>query len=236
MREISAAVSIEALATATYACARDLGFRHLAYHLVKIVGCGDNLPTRFSNYPKDWISRYQACGYARIDPVPRAARSGILPFTWDDLASGADEVERAFLQDAARHGLADGLTVPIHCAKGFAILSMHPEGSGLERADRLSLAAQAATSLALHVHQRARALMEQRVLIERSIDAGLTRRERDCVGWLCAGHSAAEVADILGISVPTVTQHLRRAASRLDVANRTQLCMRAIALGLVEPG
>lgn len=235
LQAINSAATIADVAAVTCAYLTTMGFRHGAYHLVRMTGYGDHLPTFFTSYPDEWTSRYWARGYARIDPILRAARGRSLAFRWHDLMPLSD-AEHRFLAEAASLGITDGLTIPIHFAQGFAKFCVIPDGSPRERAEVLELASQAVTTLAFHVHERAWPLFEQRVLIERSIDPSLSARELECIKWLSGGHSAAEIGDILTISSATVTHHLRRAARRLNVINRTQLCVRAVAMGLVDPG
>ncbi|WP_313959948.1 helix-turn-helix transcriptional regulator [Mycobacterium deserti] len=51
---------------------------------------------------------------------------------------------------------------------------------------------------------------------------GLTRRERDVLELLAAGHSDAEIANVLFISPKTANRHVGSILSKLGVRNRTQ--------------
>lgn len=61
----------------------------------------------------------------------------------------------------------------------------------------------------------------------------LTPRETECLHWVAAGKNAQEIALILGLSVLTVRDHLKRVRSKLNSTTRAQALMRASALGLI---
>lgn len=61
----------------------------------------------------------------------------------------------------------------------------------------------------------------------------LTRREIQCLKWAAAGKTDAEIAAIVGISLPTVRFHINNAARKLRVVGRSQAIHRAGILGYV---
>jgi len=60
---------------------------------------------------------------------------------------------------------------------------------------------------------------------------GLTVRERDVLGWVAAGKTDRDIADILAISSRTVHKHLEHVYAKLGVETRTAAVMRALAFG-----
>ena len=58
--------------------------------------------------------------------------------------------------------------------------------------------------------------------------AALTDREREVLGWVAAGKSNAQIAEILGASPRTVAKHLERIYEKLGVESRTAAAMRAV--------
>ena len=64
----------------------------------------------------------------------------------------------------------------------------------------------------------------------------LTDREKDVLHQLALGHSTADVAKILGISINTVTTHTRKIHEKLQVNNRQQAVIRAINMNLISLG
>ena len=60
--------------------------------------------------------------------------------------------------------------------------------------------------------------------VSRVLDqAGLTRREAEIAALTAQGHSNAEIAERLVVSVRTVESHLYKAYEKLDVTNRQEL-------------
>jgi DNA-binding NarL/FixJ family response regulator len=80
------------------------------------------------------------------------------------------------------------------------------------------------------------ALKEAEDIRVRAVPGGLTERELEVLALICAGCSAAEIAEALAISPHTVTNHKRRIFAKLEVQSRTQAAAEAGRLGLRLPG
>lgn len=63
----------------------------------------------------------------------------------------------------------------------------------------------------------------------------LTQREREVIEWLAHGESNAEIAAHMYVSEGTVKQYLSHIADKLGTRTRTQMLVRAIQLGIVDP-
>lgn len=61
----------------------------------------------------------------------------------------------------------------------------------------------------------------------------LTDRQKDVLTWVGRGKTSGEIAIILGLRERTVNFHCDQAMRRLDVINRTQAVVKAIAQGLI---
>jgi DNA-binding NarL/FixJ family response regulator len=64
---------------------------------------------------------------------------------------------------------------------------------------------------------------------------GLTLRERDVARLVALGHTNAEVAERLSVSVRTIEKHRDRIRRRLGLARRTELVRWALDHGLLDP-
>jgi two-component system response regulator NreC len=64
---------------------------------------------------------------------------------------------------------------------------------------------------------------------------GLTLRERDVVRLVSLGHTNAEVAERLSVSVRTIEKHRDRIRRRVGLARRSELVRWALDHGLVDP-
>jgi DNA-binding NarL/FixJ family response regulator len=62
----------------------------------------------------------------------------------------------------------------------------------------------------------------------------LTEREREVTRYVAAGRRNAEVAAVLGISEETVKKHLSNVFQKLEVRDRVELTLTAIALDIVS--
>ncbi len=58
--------------------------------------------------------------------------------------------------------------------------------------------------------------------------AALTAREREVLGWVAAGKTNAQIAQILGAQPRTVAKHLERVYEKLGVETRTAAAMRIV--------
>jgi DNA-binding CsgD family transcriptional regulator len=188
-----------------------------------------------SGYPLAWRTRYDDCGYLRIDPVVRRALSTVLPFAWDELALDTPEARQLFAE-AAAHGLRHGFSAPVHGAHGegalFSFARETPLPADAAYRGPLFLRAQWFTA---QIHERLRALIYQGGN-EFGEARPLTLRERECLQRAADGMSAAVIGRALRISEHTVAFHLANAEDKLGARSRQHAVARAVALGEIEPG
>jgi DNA-binding CsgD family transcriptional regulator len=59
-----------------------------------------------------------------------------------------------------------------------------------------------------------------------SIGHGLTRREREVLREVRHGRTSREIAELLGVSIPTINKHVQKVLQKLDVRNRVQAIAR----------
>lgn len=63
---------------------------------------------------------------------------------------------------------------------------------------------------------------------------GLTSRETDVLGLLARGCSYSQIADRLGVSLHTVTSHIKNVYRKLDVHSSSAAVWRALELQLLQ--
>lgn len=63
----------------------------------------------------------------------------------------------------------------------------------------------------------------------------ITPREQELLGWLAHGLSNAEIGQHMYLSEGSVKQYLANIGEKLEVRSRTQILVRAIQVGLVDP-
>lgn len=63
----------------------------------------------------------------------------------------------------------------------------------------------------------------------------LSEREIELLGWLAQGLTNAQIASRMHVSEGSVKQYLVRVGAKLDAVSRTQILIRSIQLGFVDP-
>lgn len=174
-------------------------------------------------WPDEWLRHYDARGYYRADPVVSRCFSDLRPFTWSDIDTGEPENElpRRIMGEAADHGLAAGLSIPISDINGFqAVVSMAGARVAMEASDRRAL--HLLGLAAFEVAERLAGRPEHRA------KGGLSPREREVLQLSATGLTSGAVADRLGISNGTVVTHLKGAREKLGALNTTHAVVRAL--------
>lgn len=203
---------------------RELGFDYFALlHHASLARQRAGL-IRLDTYPAGWEEEMAAQGLIGADPVHHASVRTNIGFAWTELAQLVPIGRRQgeVLARARRFDIGDGFTVPVNVPGEPAGSCSFAVRLGTELpAQRLLCAEQ----LGAHAFRAARRL--------HGYPAGaccphLSRRERQCVQLLAAGKTDWEIAAILGISVETAHQYVKRARAAYDVVSRAQL----VACGL----
>jgi len=232
MIEATACETIQALDDCFLKFARALGFSSAMFvHLSS--GGGAIAPRVVFGDQDPWIEHYAAQNYARLDPtIPRAFRSREA-FTWGKVERpGAPRRERQFFGEAREAWAKDGLIVPIHGPFGeFSVVNLL-----CSRRILLADEEMAVIKSACNTYVSVALCLSQGALPAPPVASPpLTKRECQCVYWMCMGKHDAETAKILGLSVHTVRDYVDRAKSKLDAETRPELSLKALAFGLLVP-
>lgn len=178
-----------------------------------------------SVWPEGWLSHYDRVGHYRHDPVVRHCLRTTEPFAWNEVpdATDADPRSRRVMEEAREYGMGAGYCVPIHDAHGFqGGISM--AGEQIELPPRVR---RAVHLLGLYAWSAA-----ARTTVRRRKPAGrlLSGRERDVLSFAAQGRTREETADLLGVSVETVSTHLRNARTKIGTRNTTHTVIEALRL------
>jgi DNA-binding CsgD family transcriptional regulator len=200
---------------------------HMVYHWVSAAGdqygCG--------TYAPDWVARYIAEDYLRVDPVIQGCYQRFHPVDWKRLDWSA-KAARAFRQVSMAHGIGNqGYSVPVRGPNGqFALFSVshNCEDSGWQ-----DFIARHRRDLVLIAH-----MFNQKALDfepERAEDKipPLSPREVDGLTLLALGYSRAQVAQTLSISEHTLRVYIESARFKLGAVNTVHAVARATARGLI---
>lgn len=203
---------------------RELGFDYFALlHHASLESPRPRL-IRLDTYPCGWEAELAARRLIGADPVHCASVRTNIGFAWAELPEMVmiDARGREVLDRAKRFDIGDGFTVPVNIPGEPAGSCSFAVRTGRELPVQRLLCAE---QLGAHAFRVARRLHHYTDICR---CPHLSRRERQCVRLLAAGKTDWEIAAILGISVETAHQYVKRARAAYDVVSRTQL----VACGL----
>jgi LuxR family quorum sensing-dependent transcriptional regulator len=179
-------------------------------------------------WPMGWFEIYAREDYVRADPIIRLCRKTVQPFEWSEAPFDRVMEPRAaeVMDRATDFRMREGFCLPIHGINGYeACFSM----SGVDL-DLSSRTKPALHLMSMYAFERARQLLSPDA--DRGADV-LTPREREVLTWAAGGKSAADTAEILGITERTVTAHISSACQKLDATNKTQAVARALQCKMI---
>lgn len=216
-----------------FGLAREQGFGQVLFGVVSSRHARFESAYLRSNYSDAWRSRYDASGFAYVDPTVGHCLTSTLPLVWAPSTFGQG-ASGALYEEASAHGIRSGVTLPMHGPQGeVGVISFVCDarpGIALERTimeamPRLSLIRDYAFASSARFRE-ARSEPEA---------PRLTRRELEVLQWVMAGKSSWEVARITSCSEATVNFHLANVRRKFGVNTRQQAVVKAIALGLITP-
>lgn len=203
---------------------RDLGFDYFALlHHVSLRSGAPRL-IRIDNYPQGWEEELKANEWVADDPVHLASGRTNIGFCWDQLGAlvPLTRRHRDILERSGHFGIGAGFTVPAHVPGEPGGSCSFAVRKSRELPVRRLLCAE---QIGAHAFRAARRLHDYPGL---AAHPHLNRRELQCVHLLAAGKTDWEIATILGISVDTVHQYVKRARAAYDVVSRTQLVVHGL--------
>jgi LuxR family transcriptional activator of conjugal transfer of Ti plasmids len=192
-------------------------------------------PLLISTYPLAWTSRYLQGHYQRFDPVITQAIVGADPFEWgaDIAASAPTGEQREMFDEAAKHGIRHGFTVPIHHGRvPIAAMTFAADERRPQFVRRIQEHGRVLQLMAMYFHAHVR----RKLAPDRIIDGvSLSPRELECLGWAAQGKSAWEIGRILGITRRTASFHLENAKAKLGVHSISHAVARLVASRQIMP-
>ncbi|OWK24273.1 response regulator [Rhizobium yanglingense] len=181
-----------------------------------------------NGWPREWFERYLRNNYIHRDPVVDLVKRNDKPIIWSKAIDdrGLTPKARQIMKEAARFGLVDGLTIPLHSNAGldgvFSLVGPRLDIS-VEENNLLQIVASSAY---------ARLLDLKGIKIKVRKPVSVTRSESECLAWCVAGKTDLEIGRITGRSQRTVQDHLQNLQRKLQAKNRAQLIAEAFRQGL----
>lgn len=219
---------------------RDLGFQHILYGYSPdsrgpILGSPEDYLV-LSTLPADVLNEMVAGGYYRMSATFNwaLANAGIASWsmTAEDCGMGDEFIVTPEGQDFfRRNGLTSGCSIgfPLERTRGRGALALiaPPEVPQSDVDGLLAQTADMIFSVATVAHRRLSTMPYH------PPGRRLTQRQREVLEWVGEGKTSADIAIIMGITVPTVEKHLRLARQTLGVETTAHALMRAAFLNQV---
>lgn len=186
------------------------------------------------SYDDGWIDRAITKRYFVDDPIHAASTRTVTGFLWRDVPRmlALSHRQERILEEACAFGLREGLTVPVHAPGEYRGTCSFARRAVIDLSANLLGAAQIVATFAF---EAARRLLRNRWRHPDDLPVipVLSPRQLDCVSLVACGRGDGEIAFILGLSEPTVHQHINEAMRRYGVGKRTQLVVRALFDGQI---
>ena len=220
----------------------DFGFDQVAYvnfqHSADLLEAaskdnadGGGSARRTVNYGEDWIEFYAREGYFEDDVLFDLALTNQRPIEWDQVQNTIDLTKRQqeIFNAGADAGHRFGVTIPFHGPLGrVATLSISTSGSQSEiPKDPMQVFA-----LSAQFHAMFDALAGPKEIVPPP--PRLSAREYECLSWAAQGKSNRDIAQIIGISDPTVQFHMGNVMKKLKVSSRVSAVFEASRMGLLR--
>jgi len=212
----------------------DYGFDRLLYgfsHFISPGSLGD--PQDFvllTNHTSAYMERFIGDELFRHAPMTRWAMQNEGACSWTYLlerigAGTLTERERAVIAFNREHGVTAGYSISFKAissrSKGAVALTAR---AGMEQQDVDEMWAEHGEDIILMNHVAHLKLLT--LPYERSARR-LTRRQREALEWVGNGKTTQDIAQIMGLTPPTIEKHLRLARDALDVETTAQAVLKA---------
>lgn len=210
---------------------RGFGFPHIFFISPIVMDPRDGRVLVNVGFSMVWERAYRRWLY-QIDPMPGLALSTSMPFRWRELAERDDVDARGkrYLSIIARHGMADGLGIPT--------FGPGPRCGLLGMGGAMPLPELDPVDIDVLQHGVQTSYLRYCELVNALVELGppLSNREMDVLYWVIRGKSNSIIAQLLGISAPSVDTYLRRIFAKLNVADRTAAAVVAVQRGFFVTG
>jgi LuxR family transcriptional activator of bioluminescence operon len=194
----------------------------------------------FTTLSPDWVMRYDQRAYIELDPRILHTFGSAMPLVWDQRSErGQSRSIDAFLDDAAEHGIASGVSLAIFSSReGHVVVAYNSHIPVIDELRRFEIARSLGdlVLLGIYFHE-----VFMKTVIDRGLSSSLhgsplSPQERRCLTYAAHGLTSRQIAAQLHISERMVELHFSHIRSKLGVANRQEAIAKAVSEGLVYRG
>ena len=226
--DMARATNIEALSTTAGRLFGEVGLPHFALARFFRTDQTADVAVLAGSFHSEWAQRYMGNRYVRHSHIARELLRTRNPYSWEDVMRrrSVDEAQKRIKEEASEVGLTDGLFTPVRWADGsYAAVVL---AGARPKLDDGFIRTSAAVLSAYYAAESRRLASDLRG------GGRLSARQRECLAWVRQGKSSSMIADILGLSVQTVDEHLAGACRKLGVRTRVQAAVEASLSGLID--
>lgn len=182
-----------------------------------------------SNYPNEFITKYENSHYPHKDPLISHCQLSIEPFRWDEHVFNQAPDLRKHMQSI---GLKYGWAQSVHDARGaVSILSIGRSQPSLTE-DEFNEKTAGILWLCNQLHS----IMISQFSPVRHAPHSVSRlstREVEVLKWTAEGKTASDIAMILSLTTRTVNFHISSAMQKMGASNKTSAVVIATKSGLL---
>jgi DNA-binding CsgD family transcriptional regulator len=180
-------------------------------------------------FHQQWSQRYLANRYVDVSQIAREMTVCQTPYSWDEVMERrpVTRIQKQIRGEAAMMGLTEGLFTPVAWPDG-SYVAVALGGPGRALGDRM-LRTYAEIVSSYYA-------CESRRFLAPPPRPGqpLSPRQRECLSWVRHGKSSSVIADLLGLSVQTVDEHVAQACRKMGVRTRIQAAVEASLQGVID--
>ena len=212
------------------AVAREIGYDQVLFGIeMRLPNLGP-LQHIASAYPTEYQVLYQEKAFLGRDPTVSHCQTSSEPLIWREQMY--DPASYEILEEAHKHGLGHGLSVPVHESRSrvVSMLSLARDRPFQSDAEKEYVLA-AGNVLANCLHVASERLILPDLLASRR--PRLSPREQQCFQLIGAGKSNWEIGQLLNISEDAVKFHVKNLMRKLQVSTRMQAVAIGVALGMI---
>ncbi|WP_260962823.1 helix-turn-helix transcriptional regulator [Pseudomonas citri] len=212
---------------------QELGFSRFLFCLKTSAKADSRSALVIGDFPKGWLQAYERAGYAQIDPVALHCMHSVLPLIWTERLYTSSN-QRALREEAAGHGLVNGVTVALHGPQGqFGTFDLsvdavsEPVAKGVIQARWGELALLKDVAL-----QSAMKFLDAPPKSATGIK--LTKREKEVLQWSAIGKTSWEISNICNCSEASVDFHFKNIRRKFGVSTRSAAAVQALSMRIIQ--
>lgn len=209
-----------------------LGFNHFLFRLRTTVNADTRSGLIIGDFPVSWREAYTTANYDKIDPVVLHCMHSVLPLIWSDRIYASSN-QRSLREEAATHGLINGVTLPLHGPQGqFGTFDLSI--NGVSEQDAKGIIQAAWGELLLLKNAGLQSALSFLSTPKNTTSIKLTKREKEVLQWSAIGKTSWEISSICNCSESNVDFHFKNIRRKFGVTSRSAAAVQALSMQIIH--